>query len=92
MAHDRITHYDDGRRIGDLPCGNTIGGKISPVCDRLCDLCPQCFGGECRAYEQPHSSAERAQRLADPVAFCRTAWGSGSAFALTRCGIGHTSE
>ena len=47
-----------------------IASKIKNVHDDLCELCAQCFEGECRAYQFPHSEIERLLRTADPQGLC----------------------
>ena len=48
-----------------------VTNKIAPVQDALCELCAQCWEGECRAYQMPHSSEEAMQRMADPQGLCQ---------------------
>jgi len=40
-----------------------ITHKIQPVSDRVCGHCAQNYQEECRAFEAPHSPAERAARV-----------------------------
>lgn len=44
---------------------NVIRHKIAPVVDYLCRQCAQYYDEECRAFEVPHSAAEREQRRTD---------------------------
>jgi len=39
----------------------TIASKIAPVADTLCQLCPQCRQGECRALQASHPGSEEGR-------------------------------
>lgn len=54
----------DGQQTG------TIAHKIVPVSDSLCRLCPQCWQGECRAFQVPQSEQEEMHRRGG-IALCR---------------------
>jgi hypothetical protein len=50
----------------------TIPNKAYDVPDEVCILCPQCYEGECRAFEMAHSQAERyARERRGGTMYCR---------------------
>jgi len=59
----KITEVErvDGQETG------TIAHKIALVSDSLCRLCPQCWGGECHAFQAPQSAEEERQRQGEPL-------------------------
>lgn len=44
-----------------------VRNKAYLVEDELCELCPQCWQGECRAFLVPHSEEERKHRESGDV-------------------------
>lgn len=49
----------------------SVENKINEVSDRMCNACPQCWDGECRAFQMVHEAREKAQRMAHPWASCQ---------------------
>ena len=66
VGDGKITEVErvDGQETG------AIAHKIAPVSDSLCRLCPQCWQGECRAFQVPQSEQEEMHRR-EGTALCR---------------------
>ena len=66
--------------ISNKPVSNKpVSNKIVNVSDAICVICFQNWERECRAFEIPHSEAEKISRKRDPRARClihKTQYGS----------------